>query len=222
MCGRFALTLPTDAVAGWFGATEITAQWEQPRYNICPTQDIPVAVLHEGARHLVPMRWGFLPKWYKTPSDGPLLINARAETIAEKPAFREAVRSRRCLIPADGFYEWHREKGKGKEPWYIYASEDPLMAFAGIWQVWTGADGQRSVTCAMVTTQAGADIAEVHHREPVTVKPENFGLWLGEEGKGAATLMQSADPSYFARHRVGLEVNSGRVEGPQLREPLAD
>lgn len=222
MCGRFALTLPTDAVAGWFGATEITAQWEQPHYNICPTQDIPVAVLHDGARHLVPMRWGFLPKWYKSPTDGPLLINARAETIAEKPAFRDAVRSRRCLIPADGFYEWHREKGKGKEPWYIYAAKDPLMAFAGIWQVWSGPDGARSVTCAMVTTDAGADIAEVHHREPVTVTPENFGLWLGEEGKGAATLMRSADPAYFARHRVGVEVNSGRAEGPQLREPLAD
>ncbi len=219
MCGRFALTLPPDAVAGWFDAVHVKASFE-PRYNICPTTDIPVAVNYEGARHLVPMRWGFIPKWYKTPSDGPMLINARAETIAEKPAFRSAVQTRRCLIPADGFYEWHREKGKGKEPWYIYPNEGELMAFAGIWQVWNGPDGARSVTCAMVTTEAGEGLAEVHHREPVTVRRSDFGLWLGEEGKGAATLMQSADPSYFARHRVGLEVNSGRVEGQKLRDPL--
>lgn len=219
MCGRFALTLPLDAVAGWFDTVHVRASFE-PRYNICPTTDIPVAVNYEGERHLVPMRWGFIPKWYKTPNDGPMLINARAETIAEKPAFRSAVQTRRCLIPADGFYEWHREKGKGKEPWYIYPTEGEMMAFAGIWQVWNGADGVRSVTCAMVTTEAGEGIAEVHHREPVTVQPADFGLWLGEEGKGASALMQSADPAYFARHRVGLEVNSGRVEGPELRVSL--
>ncbi|WGI20261.1 SOS response-associated peptidase [Amylibacter sp. IMCC11727] len=219
MCGRFALTLPPDAVAGWFDAVHVKASFE-PRYNICPTTDIPVAVNYEGERHLVPMRWGFIPKWYKSPSDGPMLINARAETIAEKPAFRSAVQTRRCLIPADGFYEWHREKGKGKEPWYIYPNEGELMAFAGIWQVWKGPDGARSVTCAMVTTAAGEDLAQVHHREPVTIKPDDFGLWLGEEGKGAASLMHAADPAYFVRHRVGLEVNSGRVEGAELRDPL--
>ncbi len=219
MCGRFALTLPPDAVAGWFDAVHVKASFE-PRYNICPTTDIPVAVNYEGERHLVPMRWGFIPKWYKSPSDGPMLINARAETIAEKPAFRSAVQTRRCLIPADGFYEWHREKGKGKEPWYIYPNEGELMAFAGIWQVWKGPDGARSVTCAMVTTAAGEDLAQVHHREPVTIKPDDFGLWLGEEGKGAASLMHAADPAYFARHRVGLEVNSGRVERAGLRDPL--
>lgn len=222
MCGRFALTLPTDAVAGWFDAPHVSASFDTPRYNICPTLDIPVAVTHDGARHLVPMRWGFIPKWYRSESDGPLLINARAETIAEKPAFRDAVRSRRCLIPADGFYEWHREKGKGKEPWYIYPTAGELMAFAGIWQVWNGPDGQRYVTCAMVTTEAGPDIADVHHREPVTVAPKDFGLWLGEEGKGAANLMHAADPSYFARHRVSLKVNSGRVDGPDLRDPVVD
>ena len=164
MCGRFALTLPTDAVAGWFDAVHVKAVWDQPKYNICPTQDIPVAVTYEGERHLVPMRWGFIPRWYTSPNDGPMLINARAETVAQKPAFREAVRTRRCLIPADGFYEWHREKGKGKEPWYIYPTEGELMAFAGIWQVWNGPDGARSVTCAMITTAANADLAQVQFR----------------------------------------------------------
>jgi putative SOS response-associated peptidase YedK len=222
MCGRFALTLPTDAVAGWFDAVHVKAQLDQPRYNICPTQDIAVAVNYDGARHLVPMRWGFIPKWYTSPSDGPMLINARAETIAEKPAFRAAVQTRRCLIPADGFYEWHRDKGTGKEPWYIYPAAGELMAFAGIWQVWNGPDGARSVSCAMVTTAAGADLVAVHHREPVTIAQADFGLWLGEAGKGAATLMHAADPGFFARHRVGNAVNSGRVDGPSLRDPLVD
>ena len=119
MCGRFAFTLPRDAVAKFFGAVTVRAEFE-PRFNICPTMDIPVAVHYEGERQLVPMRWGFIPKWYKSPSDGPMLINARAETIAEKPAFRDAVRTRRCLIPADGFYEWHREKGM-RCPWIFSA-----------------------------------------------------------------------------------------------------
>lgn len=219
MCGRFALTLPDDAVANWFSATEVTAEFESPRYNICPTTDIAVCALHDGARHLVPMRWGFLPRWYKTLTDGPLLINARSETIAEKPAFRDAARKRRCLIPASGFFEWYRG-GDQKEPWWITPAEGELMAFAGIWQVWKGSDGARSVSCAIVTTEAGPGLADIHHREPVVIAPEDFGLWLGEEGKGAATLMESAPPGYFCRHRVSSAVNSNRAHGPELIEPL--
>ena len=221
MCGRFALTLPTDAVAGWFDAVHVKAMWDQPRYNICPTQDIPVAVNYEGARHLVPMRWGFIPKWYKSPTDGPMIINARSETITEKPAFRRAIIERRCLIPADGFYEWHREGGE-KQPYWIRAAGSDLMAFAGIWQVWNGPAGERSVTCAMVTTEAGDKMSEVHHREPVTIAPENFGLWLGEEGKGASTLMTAQPDTFFARHKVSKAVNSSRSDGPELLEPLTE
>lgn len=221
MCGRFALTLPLDAVAGWFQAVEATANLETPRYNICPTTDIAVCAVHDGERHLVPMRWGFLPRWYKTPTDGPLLINARSETIAEKPAFRDAAVKRRCLIPASGFYEWFRDGG-AKEPWWITPAEADLMAFAGIWQVWTGADGARSVSCAIVTTAAGPDLRDIHHREPVVIDPEDFGLWLGEEGKGAATLMHAAEAGFYHRHRVSPAVNSNRASGPELIEPLPD
>ena len=131
---------------------------------------VPVAVNYLGERHLVSMRRGFIPKCYKTPIDGPLLINARAETIDKKPAFCGAFQKRRCLIPADRIYEWHRVKGKGMEPWYIYPSKVELMAFAGIWQVWNSPDGERLVTCAIVTTEAGDDLAKVHQREPVTVR----------------------------------------------------
>lgn len=219
MCARFALTWSPEAVAGWFHALQVKASFE-PRYNVCPTMAVPVAVNYKGKRHLVSMRWGFIPKWYKTPTDGPLLINARAETIDKKPAFCSAFQTRRCLIPADGFYEWHREKGKGMEPWYIYPSKVELMAFAGIWQVWNSPYGERLVTCAIVTTEAGDDLAKVHQREPVTVRQEDFDLWLGEEGEGAAALMQSADPTHLVRHRVGTEVNSGYVDRPDLCHPV--
>lgn len=219
MCGRFALTWSPEAVAGWLHAVQVRASFE-PRHNICPTMVVPVAVNYLGERHLVPMRWGFIPKWYKTPIDGSLLINARAETIDSKPAFRNAFQKRRCLIPANGFYEWHREKGKGREPWYIYAREVELMAFAGIWQVWNGHNGERLVTCAIVTIAAGDDLAEIHQREPVTVRNKDFDLWLGGEARGAAALMQSADPTYLVRHRVGSEVNSGYFDRPELCHPV--
>lgn len=151
-----------------------------------------------------------------------MIINARSETIAEKPAFRDAVKTRRCLIPADGFYEWHREKGKAKEPWFIHARDSDLMAFAGIWQAWNGQDDERIVSCAMVTTEAGPDMSSVHHREPVAVTPDDFGLWLGEEGKGASALMHAADDSFYARHRVSTAVNSGRVDSPDLIDPFVE
>lgn len=219
MCGRFALTLPDDAVAQWFDVVHSRVNFEEPRYNICPTTDIAVCALYEGERHLVPMRWGFLPRWYKSMTDGPLLINARSETIAEKPAFREAALARRCIIPASGFYEWYREGGV-KEPWWIYPNGDDLMAFAGVWQVWNGPEGARSVSCAIVTTEAGEGLRDIHHREPVTLRHEDFGLWLGEEGKGASSLMAAAQPSYFSKYRVAATVNSNRASGPELLEPF--
>lgn len=219
MCGRFALTLPPDAVAGWFGAS-LRAEFETPRYNICPTQMIPVVVHHDGARLLVEMRWGFIPHWYKTPSDGPLLINARSETITQKPSFRAAVKTRRCLIPATGFYEWHAKKGVGKEPWFIKPSNDELMAFAGVWQSWTDAQERRHITCAIVTADASPDLVDIHHREPVTVRPDDFRLWLGEDGKGAAGLMQAAPDGFFETYRVSTDVNKARHDSADLMEPL--
>ncbi|MEM9717042.1 MAG: SOS response-associated peptidase [Pseudomonadota bacterium] len=221
MCGRFALTLPADAVANLFDASW-RASYDTPRYNLCPTQLVAVCVAHEGERLLTTMRWGFIPHWYKSPSDGPLLINARSETIAEKPAFGSAVRSRRCLIPASGFFEWFRDKSKPKEPWYITPKGQEAMAFAGIWQAWTSPEnGERLVTCAIVTAEASEPIAEIHHREPVVISPEHYGLWLGEEGKGAATCLGTAKPGFFAMHRVDPKVNSARHDSADLIEALA-
>ena len=218
MCGRFAITLPTDAMAQLFSATPANNLPNVPNFNVCPTNQIPVVLgAGEAARRLVSMRWGFIPKWYNTPSDGPLLINARAETLAEKPAFRAACREQRCLIPVTGFYEWTKDSEGVRWPWYISA-EVPL-ALAGVWQEWSQGD-EVMTSCAIVTTQANETISQIHHRMPVVIDDDDWGLWLGERGHGAATLMKSADEDLLSFHQVDRTVNSNRASGPELIDPL--
>jgi len=161
------------------------------------------------------MRWGFLPHWYKTPNGGPLLINARSETIATKPAFRAACRERRCLLPADGFYEWTKGADGARLPWYISRADGDPMVFAAVWQAWER-DGLALSTCAIVTTEAAPDMATLHHRQPVVLEPESFPLWLGEAGHGAASLMRAAQDGTLRWHRVDVAVNSNRAQGPEL------
>ncbi len=212
--------MPPDAMAQLFDAAPANDLPSVPNYNVCPTTQIHVVRAAQDARALVAMRWGFLPRWYKSPTDGPLLINARADTIAEKPAFRDACRTRRCLIPATGFYEWHRD-GEKPLPWYIHRADGQPLAFAGIWQDWEQG-GDRLTTCAIVTTDANAPMSAIHHRMPVIVEPSDWGKWLGEEGKGAAVLMRPAADDVLRFHRVGTAVNSNRASGPELIEELAD
>jgi putative SOS response-associated peptidase YedK len=216
MCGRIANTLPHDAVAKLFDAVPANALPHLPDYNICPTQDVAV-VTQEGGRRYRPMRWGFLPHWYKSPTDGPLLINARAETVAEKPAFRKAVRERRCLVPCSGFYEWYREGGE-KLPYYFHRADGTPLVMAGVWREW-GEDALP--TFAVLTTEANALMAPIHNRIPVVIEREHWGKWLGEEGHGAAVLMRAPEDDVLAFHRVDKAVNSNRAEGPELIEPVA-
>ena len=225
MCGRFANTLPDDAMARLFQAAPANDLPRNPNYNICPTNDVHAVTSLDGQRYLSAMRWGFLPHWYESPSDGPLLINARAETIAEKPAFAAACRARRCLIPATGFYEWTRDSDDKRLPWFIRHSDESPIGFAGIWQGWTpkgGQGGDRLTTCAIVTTAANDAMSRIHHRMPVIVEPADWPLWLGEAGHGAAALMRPSPEGTLARHRVDRAVNSNRAEGPELVAPLAD
>jgi len=219
MCGRFAITLPEDAMARLFDAVPGNDLPAVPRYNVCPTNAVATVTSAEGQRRLRPMRWGFLPHWYKSPTDGPLLINARTESLAEKPAFRAACRERRCLVPATGFYEWTKDAGGNRLPWYIHRPDDAPFAFAGIWQDWEREDTPVT-TCAIVTTQANAALAPIHHRVPVVIAAEDWPLWLGEAGKGAARLMTPPPEDFFAFHRVSTRVNSNRVEGPELIAPI--
>ena len=215
MCGRMTMTHPTDAMARLFEAAPANDLPPVPRYNICPTQAVAVVSAGEGRRSLRPMRWGFVPQWYKTPTDGPLLINARAETIAEKPAFAAAVRARRCLVMASGFYEWTKDAEGQRLPWYFTAQDGAPLVFAGVWQQWG-----EIPTVAIVTTAASPWMAETHHREPVCLAPADWARWLGETGEKASRLMRAAPEGHYARWRVDPQVNSNRAEGAGLTEPL--
>lgn len=217
MCGRFTITHPNEALAALFGAAMGNDLPEGPNFNICPTNPVAVVTADGGQRRLRAMRWGFLPGWYKTPTDGPLIINARSDTIATKPAFREAVRTRRCIVPASGFYEWSEGENGARLPWYFTRSDGAPMALAGVWQRWQDVD-----TVAVVSTEAGPGMAGIHHREPVILEAADWPLWLGEAGHGAAVLMKaSAEGVMQPPFRVDRAVNSNRASGPQLIEPVA-
>lgn len=218
MCGRFAITLPNDAMAQLFTARPANDLPPVPNFNVCPTTPVHVVRAGDTGRHLLPMRWGFVPHWAKSETDGPLLINARAETIAEKPAFRAACRDRRCLVVATGFYEWTKDEEGRRLPWYITRRDGAPIAFAGIWQTW--GEAAPRPTCAIVTTAANRTLAEIHHRMPLILEPGDWPLWLGEAGKGAARLMQPGSEDVLHHHRVDPAVNSNRASGPQLIEPL--
>lgn len=192
-----------------------------PNYNICPTNTVHTVHTDDaGQRRLVPMRWGFLPKWYKTPNGGPLLINARSESIAEKPAFRDAARKRRAIVVASGFYEWTKTSDGARDPWYIAPIEPVPLAMAAVWQDWLGPDKETMRTCAIVTTEANSTMRAIHHRMPVILAPQDWALWLGEAGHGAATLMTAAPEDALAFHRVDRAVNSNRAHGPHLIDAI--
>ena len=213
MCGRFTSTHSIDAVVALFAATPGNNLPEIPRFNICPTDPVAV-VTSDASRRLRCMRWGFVPSWYKTLSDGPLIINARSDTVAKKPAFRDAIRHRRCILPASGFYEWSPGPNATRLPWYITRRDGAPMAFAALWQRWGDID-----TVAMVTTDAGPGMAGIHDREPVILEPADWPLWLGEAGHGAAVLMKPST-GVLQAWRVDPAVNSNRASGPQLIEPI--
>jgi putative SOS response-associated peptidase YedK len=216
-----AMTLPYDAMAQLFAAAPANDLPDVPNYNVCPTNDVPIVTsTAQGARHLSAMRWGFIPHWYKKPGAGPLLINARSETLADKPAFRAAARARRGVIVATGFYEWTKDAEGARDPWYIARSDASPLAFAAVRQNWTDAQGARLQTCAIVTCAANAAMQHIHHRMPVVLEPRDWSLWLGEQGKGAAVLMQPADEDTLKWHRVDRAVNSNRAAGPDLIEPF--
>ncbi|MDT2078747.1 MAG: DUF159 family protein [Planktomarina sp.] len=219
MCGRLAISLPKEAMTELFQATPANDLPQTPNYNVCPTDNIHTVTSDQGTRHLRAMRWGFVPSWYATLAGGPLLINARSETITEKPAFRDACQSRRCLIPADGFYEWARNAGEKPIPYRVLKSDEQPMAMAGIWQN-CEIDGSIIATCAIVTTGANKTMGKIHHRLPVIIGPEDWPLWLGEAGKGAANLMQPVAEYVLDLQRVSTAVNSSRASGPKLWEKV--
>ena len=211
MCGRYALHSSPEIVALAFGLPEIPAFG--PRFNIAPASQVLIVRQGGGAPDAAQVRWGLVPRWAKDPAIGAKMNNARAETVAEKPFFREAYRKRRCLIPADGFYEWKTEGGR-KQPYYVRPAGGGLFAFAGLWETWNG-PGLVLETCAVITTDANAKMAAVHERMPVIVPPPHYSAWLS----GAEGLLLPCPDEAIAIRRVGRAVNHARNEGPGLIEP---
>ena len=203
MCGRYSLHSNPEVVALLFGLSEVPAY--QPRYNIAPTAQ--VLIVRESGAALV--KWGLVPHWAKDPSAGARMNNARAETVAQKPSFRDAYRQRRCLIPANGFYEWKLENGL-KQPYYVCPSGGELFAFAGLWEQWNDLQ-----TCAIITTEANEKMAAVHDRMPVIVSPAEYSAWLA----GAEGLLRPCPDSAIDIRRVSRAVNNARNEDPRLIEP---
>jgi putative SOS response-associated peptidase YedK len=203
MCGRFALHAHPDVVSLQFGLA--SPPLFEPRYNIAPTAQVLI-VRPDGA---TTVRWGLVPHWAKDSSMGARMNNARAETVAEKPSFRDAYRSRRCLIPASGFYEWKSEFGL-RQPYYVHPANDDLFAFAGLWEQWRDLQ-----TCTIITTSANAKMAAVHDRMPVIVARADYAAWLaGKEG----LLLPCADSAIELR-RVSRAVNNARNDVPELIDP---
>jgi putative SOS response-associated peptidase YedK len=222
MCGRYTLLSAPEAIRALFRYAEQPNY--PPRHNIAPSQPIAIVRLADGKRQFALMRWGLLPSWVKDPRSFSLLINARGESVLDKPAFRAAMRRRRCLIPADGFYEWKRE-GEGKRPYYIRAKNGEPMAFAGLWEIWTGPNGEELETAVIVTTTANRQLAAIHDRMPVIVAPEAFDFWLDSakvDAETAAALIAPAGEGLLDVHPVSNAVNRTTNDSAALIEPVAE
>lgn len=221
MCGRFVITSAPAALRQLFGYPEQPNF--PPRYNVAPTQPIPVVIVENGARHFRLMRWGLLPSWVKDPRDFALLINARSETILEKPAFRNAIRRRRALVPADGYYEWQATGGR-KQPYFIHRVDGQPFGFAAIYETWLGPNGEELDTVAIVTAAASEDLAELHGRVPVTIATGDFARWLdcaGDETEAASSLMVAPAVGEFTWYPVSARVNRAVEDDEQLLLPVA-
>ncbi len=233
MCGRYVSASPPDELARYFGAQTGGEQLEES-YNVAPTDAVYGVRARDGHRQLETLRWGLVPFWAKDPKIGSRMINARAESVADKPAFRRAYEKRRCLLPADGFFEWEKIAGqKRKQPWFIHRVDDEPLVFAGLWEFWTakdddGADtGDPVVSCTIITTTANETMAPIHDRMPVMIPPNAWDRWLDPDTPGGdvADLLVPAPDGLLARHTITTAVNSVRNDGPDLiaeAAPLAE
>jgi putative SOS response-associated peptidase YedK len=230
MCGRYTLATAPEALARIF---ELDDPPELPaRYNIAPTQQVPAVrlVVDEGSgasrrRVLRLLRWGLVPFWAKDPGIGARMINARAETVADKPAFRAAFRRRRCLVLADGFYEWQRVGRGAKQPFLIRLRDGGPFAFAGLWERWTGPEGEPLESCTLLTTQPNELVAPIHNRMPVILDPADYDAWLDPQLQDPAALrplLRAFPAEKMIAHPVSQRVNNPRVDEPGCAAPLPD
>lgn len=224
MCGRFSLTASPELVRKAFGYNE-SPDFPQ-RYNIAPTQPVALVMKNGQARHFALARWGFLPGWVKDPADFPLIFNARSETALEKASYRNAMRRRRCLIPADAWYEWRRDGagGKGrKTPFMIRRRDQAVIGLAGLWETYSGPDGSEIDTVCILTTSANGMLSAIHERMPAVIAREDYSRWLDTDfvtAEEAAKLLRPAPDEDFEIIEIGSEINKGTAEGPGLQQPV--
>jgi putative SOS response-associated peptidase YedK len=222
MCGRFKLTMTPEVMAELFGIDDEPVM--APRFNIAPTQQVLTVRRSDGnRRQWAHARWGLVPSWAKDPSIGARMINARAETVAEKPSFRVAVRKRRCLIPADGFYEW-RKTGAGKQPYLIGFEDGQPFAMAGLWESWRQPDGSPLESCTILTTSANPVVADLHERMPVILPPELYDEWLHSEPLPPPRLQEILVPFTgpgMTANRVSTRVNNPRNDDPACAQLIS-
>jgi putative SOS response-associated peptidase YedK len=220
MCGRYASTLPPEMMQELF---KLLNKLDMvPRYNIAPTQPIAAVWEQHGRREAHFARWGLVPGWVKDPREFPLLINARVETMAEKPAFRDALKHGRCIIPASGYYEWHTNPDKTKQPYYITYADGRPMALAGLYASWMGPNGEEIDSVATITVPTNAQLSPIHDRMPAIIPPEAIDDWLNVRDVRAAEARQLALPlpdGVLKFHPVSTRVNSARDDDPGLIEP---
>jgi putative SOS response-associated peptidase YedK len=223
MCGRYRLSRRKEALAEHFGTDFADLDWE-PRYNIAPTQSVPAIWRDDRGPtlHASLMRWGLIPSWATDPNIGARTINARSETAASKPSFREPLRKQRCLIPANGFYEWQRA-AKRKQPFCFEVGDGGIFAFAGLWDRWRCPDGQAVETCTILTTTPNALLADVHDRMPVILAPEHYGCWLDpsmQDVASAVGLLKPFDSTLMKRYPVSTRVNLVANDDPECSAPV--
>jgi len=223
MCGRYRLSRRKQIIEEHFDAVSGEEEWT-PRYNVAPTQPVPVIRQNpkEPIRELSLMRWGLVPSWAKNPSASAQMINARAETAGTKPAFRDALKSRRCLIPADGFYEWKRD-GKTKQPFCFEVNQGQLFAFAGLWDRWKDPTGKWLETCSILTASPNAVTSPVHDRMPVILDPDAYDLWLdpGMTNSAAASdLLKPCDARLMRCYPISTRINHVANDDAECSAPV--
>lgn len=223
MCGRFVQAEPPNVYAEFFGVDVVKAEALQPSYNVAPTDSVYAVAEHGGERQLGTFRWGLIPFWAKDRKIGARNINARAETVAEKPAFRDSFTGRRCLIPADGFYEW-QAKPKGKLPHFVHSAKAEPLALAGLWASWKDpVSGDRVRTCTIITGEPNDLVAPIHDRMPVVLPRKSWAKWLDPDEHDPAALQDLLaiyPTSALGAHAVSTLVNKVQNNIPELVEPL--
>ncbi|MEF2964280.1 SOS response-associated peptidase [Paenibacillus sp. M1] len=224
MCGRYTLTISLDELILRYLIEESTMAYFTPKYNVAPFQKVPAIVGSKAGNRLGELRWGLVPSWAKDDKIGSKMINARAETLTEKPAFGRLLSSRRCVIPADGFYEWRQNAG-GKQPYRILMRDGGIFSFAGLYDIWTGPEGDKLATCTIITTEPNSLMAEIHNRMPVILRREEEAAWLDRENTDVPSLLKLLKPygaNEMRAYPVSSAVGNVRNDSAELLEEISE